>query len=389
MFRFVQDLRYAVRSLRASPWLAFAAVLAMALGIGLTTTIYSVIDAAMLRGLPFPDADRVVSVTRTIPRKEGGERMDVLVRDFLAMLERQRTLEGLAAYAEAPLNLSGEERPLRVMGARVTAGAFGLLRMRPALGRDISAGDDIPGAPLVAVISDDLWRTRFQSDPRVLGRVVRVDGEAATVVGVMPKAFRFPTSSDVWVPMRLDRTAYERDAGAGYEVFGRLRAGQTPEQASVALSALQSAIDREHGDAEHGARVDVDGYVSAFMGGDDAKQLWVMLAAVLLVLVVACVNVANLLLSRAAMRAREIGVRAALGASRGRVVALFLAESLALAVAGAVGGLAIGWAGMRLFTRAIVDTEPPFWIVLRMDARVLMFVAAATTISALVAGCLP
>ncbi|AHG91596.1 permease [Gemmatirosa kalamazoonensis] len=384
---FVHDLRYSVRSLRGSPWLAVTAVVAMALGIGLTTAIYSIIDAAMLRGLPFPAGDRVVTVTRMIPEK--GQRMGVLVRDFLAMRERQRALEGIAAFEESPMNLSGDDRPERVRGARITAGAFALLRMQPALGRDFASGDDVKGAPLVAVLSDEVWRARFQADPKVLGRSIRVDGEAATVIGVMPKGFRFPVTSDLWVPMRLDRSAYERDAGQWIEVFGRLRPGATKEAATRELTALQSAIDREHGDAEQGARAEVQGYVAAFTGGEDAKLLWVMLAAVMLVLVVACVNVANLLLSRAAHRAREIAVRSALGASRARVVALFLTESLALAAVGAIAGLGIAWVGMRMFSHAIVDTEPPFWIVLRMDPRVLGFVAAATATAALVSGCLP
>ena len=390
MRTFAADLRYAARSLTRSPFLALTAIFAMAMGIGLTTTIYGVIDAALLRGLPFPDGDRIVAITRALPDNPEA-RMGIPARDYLELAARQRTLDGVGAYSEREMNLSGDERPERVSGARLSGNTFALIRAQPALGRTFTADDDRPGAPLTAIISSELWSSRFGGDARILGRTIKVDGEAATVVGVMPRGFGFPNSARLWTPLRLDPAAYATDRGEWLDVFGKLRAGQSEAAASREISATYSAITKNEivtEPMERKARVDVAEFTRAFMG-PDASMLWTMLGAVVLVLVVACVNVANLLLSRAAERTREIGVRTALGAGRARVVAMFFAESAALAIVGAAAGIATAWGGMRIFSNAVADTSPPFWLVLHLDGRILLFVVAATAVAAIVAGSLP
>jgi putative ABC transport system permease protein len=383
-----QDLRLGFRLLRKNPWLTLVGVLALGMGIGLTAMMYSIIYGMLLRGLPFEGADRIYHAHRS-DASQGITQMGVPLHDFLDWREQQRAFEELAAFYSSTVNLGDTGHPERFSGGFMTANAFRILGVQPHLGRAFRDGDDAPGAAPVLILGYDAWRSRYNADPGVVGREVRVNGRTAEVIGVMPQGFRFPTSQQVWVPLELDATRFERGEGPSLEVYGRLRPGVTPSAAKAEFDAITQRIEATHPSGMPNVQAQVMPYTERFVGDGPRKFLSTMLGAVFLVLLIACANVANLLLTRAALRSKEVGIRTALGAPRWRVVSQFLAESLALATVGAALGLAIAWSGGRLFKAAVASTNPPFWFDIRLDAPVLLFAAGVSMLAAVVAGALP
>ncbi len=264
-----------------------------------------------------------------------------------------------------------------------------MLRTRPVLGRDFQDADGAPGAEPVVIISDRVWRDRFEGRPDVLGQALRVNGTVMTVVGVMPHGFAYPMVQELWVALAVNPSLEGKDTRPTVEIIGRLKDDATRDQASAELATIAAQVAQLDPKRRNGITVEVKPYVEEFIGTETVGLLSVMLAAVLLVLVIACVNVANLVLARAADRTREVAVRTALGAQRSQVIRQTLAEVLVLAAVGAAGGIGIAYVGARLFTRGIVDTMPPFWIDVRLDGTVLLFVTAVTVLAALVAGLVP
>lgn len=390
MGAFLQDLRYGVRMLLKHPGLAGVSILAFGLGIGLTTTMWSINYGALLRGLPFADPGSIMSVARTNPERDIDRTGYATILDYDLMRERQTSFTQLAGWTAGTINVSGAEGgPVRYRGGFVTAGAFPVLGERPLLGRWFTVEEETWGGPLAVILGYDIWRNRFAGDRAIVGRGIRVNGEPATVVGVMPEGFRFQVSDELWVPLRVNRATERRDAGSYLNVFGRLKPGVTPERAQEEFAALEGALAREFPETNRGIRPLIEPYTRAFIGDEPTLMLWTMMGAVLGVLLIACSNVANLLLARAAVRTREIAVRTALGARRWRIVSQLLAESLVLALAGAALGIVIALVGVRLFNQAIADTDPPFWIVIAVDGPVLLFVLGATALAAAVSGVLP
>jgi predicted permease len=341
-----------------------------------------------MRGLPFAHPERIVAVQRTNPSR-GIDRMGVTIHDFADWRAQQRSFTGLAAYYSGTINLSGTEKAERYDGAFMSADAFRLLGARPMLGRTFSDGEDAPGAEPVIILGHAVWRDRYASDPGVIGTTIRVNGVASTVVGVMPEGFAFPESQEVWVPLRLNPLAIPRGEGQQLNVYGRLRPGVSLDQAQVELAAVARRLATEHPRTNEGVGVQILPYTEAFIGDEPTAMLYTMLGAVFFVLLIACANVANLLLGRAAHRAREVGIRTALGASRAAVVRQFLLESAILCATGAAIGLGIAYAGIAMFNRAIVDTGPPFWIDIKLDLTLVLFVAGVALLSALASGLLP
>jgi putative ABC transport system permease protein len=388
MSTLAQQLRVGFRLFRKNPWLTLVAVLALGMGIGLTAMMYSVIYGMLLRGLPFEGAERIYHVHRSDP-SQGIAQMGVSLHDFLEWREQQRAFEELAAFYNSTVNIGDTGHPERFSGGFMTANSFRILGVQPLLGRAFRDGDDAPGASPVIILGHDAWRNRYDADPDVVGREIRVNGRTAEVIGVMPQGFRFPTWQDVWVPLELDATRFGRGEGPSLEVYGRLRAGVAPRAAKAEFDAITQRIEAAHSSGTPNVQAQVMPYTERFVGDGPRQFLSTMLGAVFLVLLIACANVANLLLTRAALRSREVGIRTALGAPRWRVVTQFLAESLALATVGAALGLAIAWSGARLFSAAIAQTNPPFWFDIRLDAPVLLFAAGVTMLAALVAGALP
>ncbi|HSC28660.1 MAG TPA: ABC transporter permease [Vicinamibacterales bacterium] len=383
------DLRLALRMIARQPGMALLAIVALALGIGLTTTMFSIVNGAVLRGLPFPESDRILHIAPFNIAEQ--DDVDTRLRTYAEFVGRQTSFEQLAAFYNITANVVGPDGlPERYRGAHVTANTFRLLKVAPVLGRDFRDEEGRPGAEPVVMIGQKVWRERFDADPNVMGRPLRVNGTVMTVVGVMPERFAFPSTHDLWPVLAFDPGGTQQDEELGLEVIGRLRSGVSPEQAGAEFATMWRQLEQAYPERYTGGyTVEIKTYIEEFLGSETIGALFTMLAAVFGVLVIACANVANLVLARAAGRTREIAVRSALGAGRLRVIRQMLVEVLVLAAAGALGGLAIAQTGILLFNRAIVDTRPPFWIDIRIDQTVLLFVTASAAIAAVVAGIVP
>jgi predicted permease len=385
----MRELRVAVRSLVRQPGTAALGVLALALGIGLPTTMFSIVNGALLRGLPFVESDRILHLAPYNIAEQ--DDVDARVHTFAEFRGRQQSFEDLAAFQFQTANLVGPSgTPVRYQAASVTANTFRLLRVVPALGRDFREEDSRPGAAPAVIIGDKVWEEQFGRSPSAVGQSLRVNGAVMTVVGVMPPKFRFPSNQDLWPALVVDPDNTAFGEGPTLETIGRLKPGVTRDQAGAEFATLWRQLEQAYPDRYTGGyTVEVKPYIREFIGDEVVGVLVTMLAAVFGVLVIACVNVANLVLARAAVRTREVAVRTAIGASRWQVVRQTLTEVLLLAAAGAAGGLALAQAGITLFNRAIVDTQPPFWIDIRIDGTVLLFATVATLAAALVSGLVP
>ncbi len=382
-----RDLRFGARSLRKSPGLIIVATLALGLGIGVTATMWSIIYGALIKGLPYPEPDRIVVAWETNPSRDI-RRRSVPVQDFAEWSAQQHSFDVLGGHTCGTVNVSGTEKAERFDGCWVTPGDLGLTRVAPLLGRLIQDGDARPGGDHVADIGYSVWRDRYGSDPNIVGRLIRVNGIPHTVVGVMPEGFLFPDNTKIWLPFQGDPLA-KRGEGGELIVVGRLRAGVSVDAANAELNGVAKRIEAEHKDTNEGVAASVEPFVKSFIGPEPTRLLYTMLGAVAFVLLIACANVANLLLDRAAHRSKEVGVRTALGASRFAIVRQFLAEALIISSVGALLGAGIAQLGVTLFNRAIADTEPPFFIDIQLHPPVLLFIAGVALLASLISGFLP
>ncbi|HJU66094.1 MAG TPA: ABC transporter permease [Gemmatimonadaceae bacterium] len=384
----LRDIRYGFRSLQKSPGLASVAVLALTIGIGLTTTMFSIVYGALMKGLPFDEAERIVIVQRNNLSRDF-TRMPVPIHDLEDYRAQQRSFEGLAGYYSGTVNVSGSERAERYDGGFVSANTFRILRERPLLGRDFRDGEDTPNAEKVAIIGYDMWQSRYDGDPQILGTSIRANGVPYTVIGVMPDDFSFPDNTQIWLPLPINPLTTERGEGQQLNVIGRLRPGVSIDRANADINAIASRLAMEYKQYNDGVSASVKPFIEGALGPEPRRLLYTMLGAVFFVLLIACANVANLLLDRAAHRTKEVGIRTALGASRGAVIRQFLAEALVLAAIGAVLGTLLAQGGITAFNRAIADTEPPFWIDIGLHPPVLMFVVAVALVATLASGAIP
>ena len=389
MNQLITDIRSGIRMLLKYPTLSIVAVLTLGVGIGLSTTVFCVVNGGLFKGLPFPEAERIVSLVATNP-SQNQPRRPISVHDLAIWDARQTSFEKLGAYGFAPINLSTEEgRPERFSGGQLTVAAFEALGVQPILGRGFRAGDDRPGADPVALLGYELWRDRYRSDPGIVGRTIRANGVQRTVIGVMPEKFAFPIRESLWIPLTVDPLATPRGQGPSHLAIGRLKADVTIEQARAQARTIASQIDAEFPATNRGTAADVLPYAETVMGPEIYRLLYTMLGAGIGVLLIACVNVSNLLIARASLRRREVAVRMALGAARNRVVRQHLTEVFVLAAAGGALGILLSVLGMRLFTQALSVKPPPFWITFELDHRVLLFVLGLIVLASLAAGALP
>ena len=369
--------------------MAALAVIALALGIGLTTTMFSIVNGALLRGLPFPESDRILHIAPYNIAEQ--DDIDARVHTFAEFRDRQQSFEELAGFQFQTANVVGPSgTAVRYQAAAITANTFRLLRVTPLLGRDLRDDESRPGAAPAVIIGEKVWQEQFGRSPSAIGQSLRINGTVMTVVGVMPPKFRFPSNHELWPALVIDPLSTKFGEGPVLETIGRLKPGITRDEAGAEFATLWRQLEQAYPDRYIGGyTVEIKPYIREFIGDQVVGVLWTMLVAVFGVMVIACVNVANLVMARAVSRTREVAVRTAIGASRWQVVRQMLAEVLVLAVAGALLGLALAQTGITLFNRAIVDTQPPFWIDIRIDAMVLLFVTVATLVAALVSGIVP
>jgi predicted permease len=369
------------------PGASVLAVVALGLGIGLTTTMFSIVQGAILRGLPFEESDRILAVSIYNPRNpQRGDR--VRLHDYVDLRDRQQSFESLEALTNTSMTaVNAGAYPEQLRGARITPGVFNMLRVTPVLGRDFTAADALPGADPVVIIGHQVWHTRFGGRADAIGGVINLDGTPTTVIGVMPEKFRFPETQDVWTPYTISLPS-SRDAGSSVLVVGRLKNDVTVMQADTEAAGISASLASQFPENKD-IRAQVTPYVEQFLGNEVTSTLFAMLGAVLGVMIIACVNVTNLQLARAADRMKEMSVRTALGSGRWRIIRQLLTEGLLLSASGALLGLAIAQVGVTTFSSAIVDTRPPFWIDVRIDPTVLLFVTFITVLAALVASLLP
>jgi predicted permease len=389
MGAFLADLKYGLRMLVKHPGLASISILALGVGLGLTTTMWSIVYGAMLRGLPFDDGKNIMSVQRTNPEKQI-RRGGIVVQDYDEFVRSQTSFSEFGAYYTGTVNVSGSAgRPERFSGGYMTPGSLPLLRVRPTIGRFFTEDEGTIGGAMTVILGNDVWRNRFSADPQVIGRTIRVNGSPAEIVGVMPRGFKFPNNEDLWLPLRIDRLKTTRTDGMRLQVIGRLKPGVTRARAMEDFTAIENRLAQEYPVTNAGFKPLIESFTDTVIGPEPRTMLWTMMGAVLAVLLIACSNVANLLLARAAVRTKEVAVRTALGASRWRIVSQLLAEALVLSSAGALLGLGIAEVGVRMFVNAIADSQPPFWIRIAVDGPVLLFVTGLTMLSSLIAGVLP
>lgn len=368
-----EDIRFAGRLLVKDKWFTAVAAIALALGIGVNATVFTFVNAVLIRGLPISDPDTamaVVSFDRVRARTMG-----VSYLDYRDWRESTRTFSSLAAYTFMTANLSEEgQAPERYQGITISANGFQVLGIHPILGRDFVPDDDRPGAQAVALIGHGVWQNRYGLNPAVIGRVVRINDVPAVIIGVMPEGFKFPQNADLWQPlMTTPNIEAQQRNQRPLQVFGRLSPGTTREQAQGELITITQRLEKENPETNKDVQAQVQTFNENMNGGPIRTVFLSLMGAVAFVLLIACANVANLLLSRATNRSREIALRVSLGASRWRVVRQLLLESVLLAVLSGLAGLAIAAVGIRIFDRATQEVGRPYWIQFTMDGNVIAF----------------
>jgi len=394
-----REIRYTFRRLARSPTVSFAAVITMALGIGVATGAYSIFDGLMLRGVSFEEAERLVALQRA---NLSGPRRSTSVpeHDFADWCDQQRSFEDLIGFRTGAVNLRDTVPrepvpPERYSGAWVSPGFLELLRVHPLLGRGFEPNDAAAGADPVILIGYQVWQRDYGGAANIIGRTVSVNGRPTTIVGVLPRDFHFPVSQDVWLPLVLEARGLPRGEGRHLEVIGRLKNGVPLTRAAQEMSIIARRLGVAYPETNKGMGIEtrpyVDYVVTDYMGHDGMLMLMGTLGVpALFVLLIACVNVTNLLLGRAAARRQELAIRSALGSGRLRTVSQVLMEAGVLALAGAVLGVLLSHFAVRAFNVAMSAVEElPYWVKFETNGRVLSFVVAISALSAFIAGILP
>jgi predicted permease len=382
------DLRFAVRMILAHRWFSAAVVATLAMGIGLNTMVFTLVNAALIKPVGVPGGERLVAITHRNPSKnEEAMRLSLPeLRDYRAQTSSMESLEG-ASDEEGVLSEQGNPPSVYHL-ERATAGIFAMLHMPPVLGRGFLPDDDKPGAAPVLLLGYGIWKERYGSSASVIGRSVRVNEKPATIIGVMPEGFKFPGGTDMWMPLVPSPELEKRD-NRTLQVFGMLKPGIKMARANVEMNAIARRLAAQYPTTDKDLSIAVETFNQRYNGGGIRMIFLLMLAAVGFVLLIACANVANMMLSRALGRQREMSIRTALGASRWRVVRQLLIESVLLSALGGVLGLGFAAMGVRWFGLSVEDVGKPYWIQFTMDYTVFGYLAALCIVSGLLFGVAP
>ncbi len=384
----LQDLRFAVRLIVKERWFSAVAVVALALGTGLNATVFTLVNAVLIRGLPFKNSQDLYMVAWQPKRGQG--RPGLSYTELKEWREQTNAFGGLGGWSNSSMNISDDRGlPEQARGAYLTANTFSILGQQPLLGRDFGLADEQRGRDLAAIIGYRIWKNRYGADPNIAGKLTRINGQPAVIVGVMPEGMQFPQNADVWAVF-VPTQAQERRTFRTLNVFGRVRHGVSRKEAQTEVSGIAARLIAQHPqDYQELSGAVLETFNERFNGGPIRAVFLAMMGAVAFVLLIACANVANLQLSRSAARAREIAVRIAMGATRWRVVRQLLIESVLLGVIGGLLGLGLAYVGVRAFDAAVVDTGKPYWIVFAMDYTVFGFLAAICVLTGVLFGIAP
>jgi putative ABC transport system permease protein len=385
----MRNLRYALRSLTARWGVSLVAVFVMSLGISLTASMYAIIDGIVLSGPDYVAIDEIVHLQTTIPQSQFDQ--PVRIHDYLDWREQQSVFSHMAAYSGTGVSISGDgSRAETFSAARISASTLALLGVTPFMGRGFSDEDDFRTDLDIVILAYHVWANRFDGDPGIIGRTIRLNARPTTVIGVMPEGFRFPEMHDMWLPLNIDPGLVERGEGPGLNVLGRLGSGSTEEEARSQLTAIAARLEQQYPDSNREIVPVVEMWrEAAFVDAETKGLLYTMFVAVIGVLMIACANVANLLFATTIGRSKELAVRTAMGASRTRVLAQLLGEAVLLAAGGAILGIVLSWFSLDMFSRVVAELSPPPWMVFELNAGVLGFVIAITFAAALASGVLP
>ncbi len=401
---FSQDIRIGFRVLLKDKVFCLLAILVLALGIGGAMTQFAVVNAIVLRGFSFPHPEELVSVGLIDPKASDqnnnfGNGNIPAAQDYEDIKTAQKSFSMMAGYLNgSTINLTYNNNPQRYTGAYVTDEMFRIIGVSPVLGRDFTPEDNKPGSPKTAILGDKIWHRDFNANPNIVGQNVTINGKAATIIGVMPPGFEFPISEELWTPLYNEWPPTPRGElflGANSRapaVMGRLKPDVTLDQASAEMIAIARHIAADNPKTNQNlTSAAVIPLIKFFTGVQLHQIVWAMLGAVILVLLIACVNVMNMQFGRAALRARELAIRGALGATRGRLVRQMLTESLVVSVLGAIAGTLLAFWGVDMFA-SVVKTAPfppPYWWRFTIDGRVLSFTLVVTLVATIVSGLLP
>ena len=387
---FLNDIRYALRNLIKRPAFTIIAAITLALGIGANTAIFSSVYALLLKPLPFPELDRVVAIWDSYPSK-GVKRNEVSMANYLDWRAQNQSFEQLALYSWWSANLTAVDPPERIQGMVVTANFFDALGVKPVMGRTFTEEENQPGKDEVAILTHSLWQRRFGGDPNIVGKTVTLSGYVCTVVGVMPEGFNYPANAEVYSPFTITPAAGERRGYHSHYAIGRLKNGVSIQSAQADIDNITARLEQQYPLTNTGVRATVFPIVADTVRKYDTG-LWMGMAAVGFVLLIACANVANLMLARASGRQKEIALRAALGASRWRIIRQLLTESSIVALLGGALGILVALWGidaLRVANPGDAAKFAPGWHQLGINVTVLIFTVALSLLSGLMFGLAP